>query len=85
MISSTTHFNFDVCIDIAAYDAVKTRQMLFSLHSTDEAMKLAAYRIPKNTQLATQHVYNTQLATQYATIDMSLNPTTSTTARAYSL
>ena len=47
MISLTTHFNLDVCMDIASYDAVKARQMLFSVPSMDEAMKLAAYRIPK--------------------------------------
>ena len=55
MISLTTHFNLDVCMDIAPYDAVKARQMLLSVPSMDEAMKLAAYRIPKNTQLVTQH------------------------------
>ena len=42
-------------MDIAPYDAVKARQMLLSVPSMDEAMKLAAYRIPKNTQLVTQH------------------------------
>lgn len=55
MISLTTHFNLDVCMDIASYDAVKARQILFSVPSMDEAMKLAVYRIPKNTQLVTQH------------------------------
>jgi len=42
-------------MDIASYDAVKARQILFSVPSMDEAMKLAVYRIPKNTQLVTQH------------------------------
>jgi len=49
-------------MDIAPYDAVKARQMLLSVPSMDEAMKLAAYRIPKNTQLVTQHALKRFLA-----------------------
>jgi len=60
MISLTTHFNLDVCMDIAPYDAVKARQMLLSVPSMDEAMKLAAYRIPKK--------YATRDATRFETI-----------------